>query len=115
MFDKFWMKSAQVKCDAILVISSCESLFDFLMNDWMHIVPTTTGRQNCLPSFFGVTGSADIFQEKMSELMCAVEFVRVSINYLLIPAEDTFKDQAASAQNESGAAKTPKSRIESQH
>ena len=40
----------------------------------------------------GVASSADIFQEKMSELMCGLEFVRVYIDDLLLLTTDNFED-----------------------
>ena len=40
----------------------------------------------------GVASSADIFQEKMSKLMCGLEFVRVYIDDLLLLTTDNFKD-----------------------
>ena len=40
----------------------------------------------------GVTGTPDIFQEKMSGLMATLEYVRAYINDLLIISKDSFED-----------------------
>ena len=40
----------------------------------------------------GVAGSPDIFQEKMSDLMCALEFVRTYLDDLLVITKGTFDD-----------------------
>ena len=40
----------------------------------------------------GIAGSPDIFQEKMSDLMAPLEFVRKHLDYVLIITSSTFSD-----------------------
>jgi hypothetical protein len=40
----------------------------------------------------GMTGSPDIFQEKMSSLMRTLEYLRVYLDDLLIISKDTYED-----------------------
>ena len=50
------------------------------------------GKYEYLRLPMGAASSADIFQEKMSELMCGLEFVRVYIDDLLLLTTDNFED-----------------------
>ena len=50
------------------------------------------GKYEYLRLRMGVASSVDIFQEKMSKLMCGLEFVRVYIDDLLLLTMDNFED-----------------------
>src|SRR5688572_22342029 len=53
---------------------------------------TTMGKYECLRLPMGLCNSPDIFQEKMSELIVGLEFVRVYLTDLLIISKTDFNE-----------------------
>ena len=57
----------------------------------MYYYPSL-GKYSYMRLPMGVAGSPDIFQEKMSDLMRALEFVRTYLDDLLVITKGTFDD-----------------------
>ena len=58
------------------------------------------GKYSYLRLPMGLTGSPDIFQEKMSSLMESLEFVRLYIDDLLTITKSTYKDHLSKLQHD---------------